>query len=76
MVGDGVMIMSMANMPLGFDITASLTHDSKKKDMNNMVVLHQADTGEGPIRRPERGSEWDPIKILLQRENSAYATNS
>jgi hypothetical protein len=22
--------------------------------------------GEGPIRRPERGSEWEPIKILLK----------
>jgi hypothetical protein len=21
---------------------------------------------EGPIRRPERGSEWEPIKILLE----------
>jgi hypothetical protein len=33
---------------------------------------------EGPIRWPERGggSEWEPIKILLQRENSAYAPNS
>jgi hypothetical protein len=32
---------------------------------------------EGPIRRLERGgSEWEPIKILLQRENSAYAPNS
>jgi hypothetical protein len=32
---------------------------------------------EGPIRRPEGGgSEWEQIKILLQRENSAYAPNS
>jgi hypothetical protein len=31
---------------------------------------------EGPIRRPERGGEWEPIKILLQRENSAYTPNS
>jgi hypothetical protein len=21
---------------------------------------------EGPIRRPERGREWEPIKILLE----------
>jgi hypothetical protein len=33
-------------------------------------------SSEGPIRRPERGSEWEPIIILLQRENSAYAPNS
>jgi hypothetical protein len=33
--------------------------------------------GEGPIRRPERGgSEWELIKILLQRENPAYVPNS
>jgi hypothetical protein len=32
---------------------------------------------EGPIRRPERGgSDWDPIKNIIQRENSAYVTNS
>jgi hypothetical protein len=31
---------------------------------------------EGPIRRPERGGEWEPLKILLQRENSADAPNS
>jgi hypothetical protein len=31
---------------------------------------------EGPITRPERGSEWESIKILLQRENSAYVPNS
>jgi hypothetical protein len=32
---------------------------------------------EVPIRRPERGdSEWEPIKILLLRENSAYTPNS
>jgi hypothetical protein len=32
---------------------------------------------EGPIRRPERGgSEWEPIKILLLRENSSYTPNS
>jgi hypothetical protein len=35
-----------------------------------------AAAGEGPIRRPERGGEWELIKILLQRENSAYALNS
>jgi hypothetical protein len=32
---------------------------------------------EGSIRRPERGgSEWEPIKILPPRENSAYTLNS
>jgi hypothetical protein len=31
---------------------------------------------EGPIRRPERGGEWEPIQILLLRENSAYTPNS
>jgi hypothetical protein len=25
--------------------------------------------GEGPIRRPKRGGEWEPIKIHLQRDN-------
>jgi hypothetical protein len=42
-----------------------------------MANRRQADLGveakgavvvEGPIRRPERGSEWEPIKILLERD--------
>jgi hypothetical protein len=28
------------------------------------------------ITGSERGSDWEPIKIILQRENSAYAPNS
>jgi hypothetical protein len=40
-------------------------------------LLHTQLTFEGPIRRLERGgSEWEPIKILLLRENSAYTPNS
>jgi hypothetical protein len=40
-------------------------------------VMYLINTTEGPIRRPERGgSEWEPIKILLRRENSAYTPNS
>jgi hypothetical protein len=39
--------------------------------------MRQQGSTEGPVRRPERGgSEWEPIKILLQRENSAYVPNS
>jgi hypothetical protein len=34
------------------------------------------DLGEGPIRLPQRERcEWEPIKILLLRENSAYTPN-
>jgi hypothetical protein len=46
------------------------------------MVLKEAHVGnaqvqaEGPIRRPEWGIEWEPIKILIQRENSAYAPKS
>jgi hypothetical protein len=31
------------------------------------VGKFSCEVDEGPIRRPERGSEWEPIKILLQR---------
>jgi hypothetical protein len=39
----------------------------------NLDINLVMETCEGPIRRPERGggSEWEPIKILLLRENSA-----
>jgi hypothetical protein len=41
------------------------------------VLCRITGIAEGPSRRPERGeSEWEPIKNLLQRENSAYAPNS
>jgi hypothetical protein len=31
---------------------------------------------EGPIRRPERGSEWELIKILLERDDFPNKMNS
>jgi hypothetical protein len=31
---------------------------------------------EGPIRRPERGSEWEPIKILLEGDRNSNKMNS
>jgi hypothetical protein len=42
------------------------------------VFVHELHApSEGPIMRPERGgSEWEPIKILLLRQNSAYTPNS
>jgi hypothetical protein len=30
------------------------------------ISLREVEAGEGPIRRPERGSEWELIKILLE----------
>jgi hypothetical protein len=41
-----------------------------------LVKFKEMVVDEGPIRRPEGGSEWEPIKILFQRENSAYIPNS
>jgi hypothetical protein len=31
---------------------------------------------EGPIRRPEGGSEWEPIKILLEGDRNSDKMNS
>jgi 60S ribosome subunit biogenesis protein NIP7 len=44
--GDGVVVFSMADVPLGFGIAAKSTHDCRKMDPNGIVVLHQADIGE------------------------------
>ncbi|KAA8548921.1 hypothetical protein F0562_000605 [Nyssa sinensis] len=43
--GDGVVVFSMADVPLGFGIAAKSTQDCRKMDPNGIVVLHQADIG-------------------------------
>jgi hypothetical protein len=45
-------------------------------DSEDVRAAAEEVVNEGPIRRPERGREWEPIKILLKRENSAYVPNS
>ncbi|XP_059632724.1 uncharacterized protein LOC132275280 [Cornus florida] len=45
-VGDGVVVFSMSDVPLGFGIAAKSTQDCRKMDPNGIVVLHQADIGE------------------------------
>lgn len=44
--GDGVVVFSMTDVPLGFGIAAKSTTDCRKLDPNGIVVLHQADIGE------------------------------
>ncbi|KAG2263839.1 hypothetical protein Bca52824_070918 [Brassica carinata] len=41
--GDGVVVFSMSDVPLGFGIAAKSTQDCRKLDPNGIVVLHQAD---------------------------------
>ncbi|CBI24745.3 unnamed protein product, partial [Vitis vinifera] len=44
--GDGIVVFSMSDVPLGFGIAAKSTQDCRKLDPNGIVVLHQADIGE------------------------------
>ncbi|OWM71251.1 60S ribosome subunit biogenesis protein NIP7 homolog [Punica granatum] len=44
--GDGVVVFSMSDVPLGFGIAARSTQDCRKVDPNANVVLHLADIGE------------------------------
>jgi 60S ribosome subunit biogenesis protein NIP7 len=44
--GDGVVVFSMSDVPLGFGIAAKSTQDCRKLDPNGIVVLHQGDIGE------------------------------
>ncbi|KAG2315202.1 hypothetical protein Bca52824_018324 [Brassica carinata] len=44
--GDGVVVFSMSDVPLGFGIAAKSTQDCRNLDLNGIVVLHQADIGE------------------------------
>ena len=42
----GVVVLSMADVPLGFGIAAKSTAECRKLDPQGIVVLHQADIGE------------------------------
>ncbi|XP_056162294.1 uncharacterized protein LOC130136175 [Syzygium oleosum] len=44
--GDGVVVFSMSDVPLGFGISQRSTQDCRKLDPNGLVVIHQADIGE------------------------------
>ncbi|KAF5738715.1 hypothetical protein HS088_TW13G01616 [Tripterygium wilfordii] len=44
--GDGVVVFSMSDVPLGFGIAAKGTQDCRKMEPNGIVVLHQGDIGE------------------------------
>ncbi|TIB12175.1 hypothetical protein E3P92_02708 [Wallemia ichthyophaga] len=42
----GVVVLSMADVPLGFGVSARSTVDTRKLDPTGLVVFHQADVGE------------------------------
>ena len=42
----GVVVYSMADIPLGFGVSARSTQDCRKLEPSGVVVLHQADVGE------------------------------
>ncbi|KAJ1678931.1 ribosome biosynthesis protein nip7 [Spiromyces aspiralis] len=42
----GVVVFSMADIPMGFGVTARSTVDTRKLDPSAIVVYHQADIGE------------------------------
>ena len=42
----GVVVFSMADVPLGFGVSARATDDFRKLDPHSIVVLHQSDIGE------------------------------
>ncbi|KAJ9081548.1 ribosome biosynthesis protein nip7, variant 3 [Entomophthora muscae] len=42
----GVVILSMSDMPLGFGVTSRSSADMKKLDPTGIIAFHQADVGE------------------------------
>ncbi|EIW66357.1 60S ribosome subunit biogenesis protein nip7 [Tremella mesenterica] len=42
----GVVVYNMADVPLGFGVTARSTLDTRKLDPSGIIVFHQADVGE------------------------------
>ncbi|KAL2925505.1 60S ribosome subunit biogenesis protein NIP7-like protein [Bienertia sinuspersici] len=45
-VGDGVVVYSMFDIPLGFGIATKSTKDVRKSNPQVMVVIHRGDIGE------------------------------
>ena len=46
MQNQGVVILSMSDIPLGFGVAAKSTQDCRKLDPNGIVAYHQSDVGE------------------------------
>ena len=46
LVFQGVIVLSMSEVPLGFGVVAKSTEECRKLDPTAIVVLHQADVGE------------------------------
>ncbi|OAY71119.1 60S ribosome subunit biogenesis protein NIP [Ananas comosus] len=44
--GDGVVVLSISDLPLGFGVAARSTHDCRRADADAVVVHRQADAGE------------------------------
>ena len=44
----GVVVMSMSDIPLGFGTTSRSTQECRKLDPSAIVAFHQADTGPAP----------------------------
>ncbi|KAA8497623.1 60S ribosome subunit biogenesis protein NIP7-like [Porphyridium purpureum] len=44
--GQGVVVYSMGDIPIGFGITARSTHDTRKANPMDIIVLNQADVGQ------------------------------
>jgi len=44
--GQDVVVLSMADVPLGFGVAAKSTAECRKLDPQGIVALHQADIGE------------------------------
>jgi ribosome biogenesis protein Nip4 len=44
----GVVVYSMADIPLGFGVTAKSTNECRAMDPSGIVVFHQGDVGGWP----------------------------
>ncbi|KAH7676713.1 60S ribosome subunit biogenesis protein NIP7 protein [Dioscorea alata] len=44
--GDGVVVFSMSDLPLGFGVAARSAQDCRKAEVKSIVVNHQSDIGE------------------------------
>jgi hypothetical protein len=77
----GVVIYNMADIPLGFGVTAKSTNECRNLDPNAVVTFHQADCGEG-LHRPALGTLWGSgegqggwtCRVWVPREGNRGAT--
>lgn len=70
----GVVVLSMADIPLGFGVSARSTVDTRKLDPTGLVVFHQADVGE--YLRDEVRRSFTAVSLLTHHPRTHFSRHT